>query len=297
MRRRRRSPRAPLGLLPALLLVGACHGKRSPARTNDASANGPIHLVDAAGVEHDFSRPVHRVVSLVPSATLTLGALGARDVLVGRTDFDTVSWAAHVPSVGGGLHPSVEAIVALHPDLVVFFSGKQDSGTPARLDQLGIPHLAVRPDRISDVKNTIEILGKVTGHPARADSLVRSITLGLAAVRDSVRGLPHPLVAYVLGGTPPWVAGPGTYIDELITIAGARNAFADLGSLYAAVSPEEIADRHLDIVLVPKKSTFDRDLAPHARIAVVSGALELPGPDVVSAARDLARLIHGDTLS
>jgi ABC-type Fe3+-hydroxamate transport system substrate-binding protein len=296
--RRRLPPHALVALFAALLVAPGCSAKS--ASTHDESGSrrsNSIEVVDAAGVRHIFSRPVHRVISLVPSATLTLDALGARDVLVGRTDFDTASWTRQLPSVGGGIHPSVEAIVALHPDLVVLFAGKQDAQTPARLDQLGIAHLAVRPDRIEDVKTTIEILGRVTGHAERADSLVESMEQGLAAVRSSVAGLSRPRVAYVLGGTPPWVAGPGTYIDELITIAGGRNAFEDLGSLYAAVSPEELVARHLDVLLVPKATPFERSLVPGARVEVVSGALEIPGPDVVSAARNLAHLIHGDSLS
>ncbi len=290
---RRLPPRALLGLLPALLVAGACSGKQRATR--GAADSSTIEVVDAAGVRHTLPGPVRRVVSLVPSATLTLAALGAEDVLVGRTDFDTTSWAAHIPSVGGGLHPSIEAIVALHPDVVVSFAGTQDRDTPARLAGFGIPDLAIRPDRIADVKKEIDILGRVTGHVQRADSLVRSIDRGLAGIRSSVAGLPKPRVAYLLGGTPPWVAGSGTYIDELVTIAGGHNVFHDLGSLYAAVSPEEIAARDIQVVLVPRSATFDRRLAPHARVAVVSGALELPGPDVVSAARDLARLIHGES--
>ncbi len=295
MTTRRPSPRALPPLLAALVVVlGACSGRSESSRT----ARGPtsIRVVDAAGTVHVLPRPARRVVSLVPSATLTLADLGARSVLVGRTDYDTTAWERSLPSVGGGLDPSIEAIVALHPDLVVFFAGSEDPQTPARLAQLGIPHLAVRPDRISEIKRMIELLGRVTGHEARADSLVRAVDRGLDQVRREVAGLPRPRVAYVLGGTPPWVAGPRTYIDELITIAGGRNAFEDLDAPYAAVSPEELVARHIDLVLVSRSTAYDRSLTPRARVAVVGGALELPGPDVVAAASDLARLIHGDTL-
>ncbi len=287
---RRPSPRVLPPLLAALIVAGACSGEPAPAKTGGSGQ--PIRVVDAEGVQHTFPGPVRRVISLVPSATRTLEALGARSVLVARTDFDTASWAAGLPSVGGGLHPSVETIVSLHPDLVVVFGGRQDPQTPERLDDLGIAHLAIRPDGISDVKSTITLLGRVTGRSARADSLVATIDRKLAAVREEVAGLTHPRVAYVLGGNPPWVAGPGTYIDQLIAVAGGTNVFHDLGTLYSAVSPEEMVARRIDVVLLPPGTAFDGALVPDARVEVVNGDLERPGPDVAAMARDLARLIH-----
>jgi len=292
--KRRPAPRPLSSLLVALTLAGtaSCSDKPQTAKPGGAEARR-IEVVDADSTKVDLTVPVHRVVSLVPSATQTLDALGARSLLVGRTDFDTATWSADIPSVGGGLHPSVETIVSLHPDLVILFGGRQDPQTPTRLDELGIPHIAIRPDRIADVKRSVEILGRVTGHLERADSLVSSMDRELAAVRTEVTGLPHPRVAYVLGGQPPWVAGPGTYIDELIGIAGGINVFADLDRLYAPVSPEQLVARRPDVVLLPPGATFDRTLVPGARVETVNGDLERPGPDVAEQARGLARLIHG----
>jgi len=284
-------PWATLGLL---LTVAACgtRGSGGAADTPGDSATGRT-LVDADGREVRLAVPVRRVVSLVPSATLTLDAIGARDVLVARTDFDTASWAAPLPSVGGGLEPSIETIVALRPDLVIRFGGPQDTRTPARLDELGIPHLSIRPDDIEDVFSTIRLLGRVTGRDAAADSLVARLRRELDEVRRSAEGAPPVRATYVLGGDPPWVAGPGTYVDEIIRLAGGVNVFADLGSLYAAVSPEELVARDIDVVLLQKGSTFDRRLVDGARIVEVGGALELPGPAVAEAAREVARALRG----
>jgi len=294
---RRSAPRSFPAILAGLILAGAgsCSGKA--ARDEQAVEDHSIAIVDAEGVRQEIPVPVQRVISLVPSAMETLDALGARDVLVARTDFDTASWAAGLPSVGGGLHPSVETIVSLHPDLVLLFGGRQDPQTPERLRELGIPHLALRPDRIADVEHMIELLGRVTGRANRADSLVAGIDHTLSAVRSEVAGRARPRVAYVLGGRPPWVAGPGTYIDELISIAGGTNVFQDLESLYSAVSPEELVARKIDVVLLPPGAAFDRTLVPGARVEVVPGDLERPGPDVATMARDLARLLHPDTSS
>jgi iron complex transport system substrate-binding protein len=233
------------------------------------------------------------VVSLVPSATETLRALGAERTLVGRTDFDTGLWSAMLPSVGGGIGPNLEAIVALEPDLVIRFAGEQDPRTPARLDALGIAHVAVRPDRIEDIYRTVRLLGQATGYEAAADSLVATIRDGLERASRQTEALPRRRVAYVLGGSPPWVSGPGTYIDEVINLVGGDNVFGDLDALYSAVSPEELLARNIEIVLVPSAGEFDVSLTPGARVEVVGPALEIPGPDVVEATLYLAELLHG----
>ena len=285
---------APRGVaVGALLFAFAC----VPGESNDDAAvqhlaSDPIRLVDATGLEFVLPAPARRIVSLVPSATETLHAMGRDDVLVGRTDYDTHPWAAGVPSVGGGLEPNLEAIVGLQPDLVVRFAGEQDTRTPARLLELGIPLLAIRPDRIDDIYRTIELLGLAIGDQAAADSLAVTIRDALGAAEAAARSLPRLRVAYVLGGTPPWVAGPGTYIEEVVSLVGGDNVFADLDLLYAAVSPEEFRTRAIDVVLVSEAGGFDRTLAPGARVEVVGGALEIPGPGVVDAAYLIAERLH-----
>ncbi len=278
--------------LAAWLSLGCT--SEGPGRGPESDATpGEVRLVDAAGVELVLARPARRVVSLVPSATETLRAMGAADVLVGRTDFDTAPWAAALPSVGGGIEPNLEALVALEPDLVVRFAGEQDPRTPSRLDALGVPHLAVRPDRIEDIYGTARLLGDATAYAAAAGALIERIRDGLATVAASVRGLERVQVAYVLGGTPPWVAGPGTYIDEVVSLAGGDNVFADLGALYSAVSPEELRTRDIQVILLSTGATYDRSLTPGARVEVVGDALEIPGPGVVDAAYRVAELLHG----
>lgn len=291
---------APPRVAIAFLVTGlvACSGSRADSGVGSGAAGtDSVVVTDADGHTVRLPGPAQRIVSLVPSATLTLGALGARARVVGRTDFDTVSWARSVPSVGGGLRPSIEAIVATRPDLVIRFGGPQDTKTPARLTDLGVPQVAIRPDRIEDVLDIISLLGRVTGRTVAADSLARSLHAGLDDVRASVAGLPRVRTAYVLGGAPPWVAGPGTYIDELITLAGGENVFADLDTKYASVSPEELVARHIEMVLTPPGSTFDGRLLPDVPLKRVSGALELPGPAVADAARTVAHLLHPETSS
>lgn len=273
------------------LAAGAC-GTADDAGPRERSGGEPVgSLVDADGRAVSLSPTASRIVSLVPSATLTLAAIGAGDALVARTDYDTATWALDLPSVGGGLNPSLESIAAATPDLVVRFGGPQDTRTPAALDGLGIRHLAIRPDGIADVILIVEQLGALTGRTTEAAALAAGIRSGLDSVRAEAPSGPPLRVAYVLGGTPPWVAGPGTYVQELLEVVGATNAFADLGSLYAAVGVEEFMAREVDLILTPEPGRLDARLRGRSRVLGVGGALELPGPGVVQAARVLADLL------
>jgi iron complex transport system substrate-binding protein len=294
---RRRSWHTPtlpgLVSLLALLLVG-CTPEQSSERTGGGT--DALTVTDASGAMVTLDGPARRIVSLVPSATQTLRAIGADGTLVGRTNFDRESWTDAIPSVGGGIEPNLEAIVALEPDLVIRFEGSQDPRTPQRLDELGIAHLAVRPDHIGDIYRTTRLLGVVTGRAVEADSLVSSIRRDLSALADAVAALPRRRVAYVLGGTPPWVSGPGTYIDEIISLVGGDNVFKDLRVLYSSVSPEQLLTRDIEVVLHSGTDAFDAGLTPGARIANIGDALEIPGPDVVEAAYHVAELLHGRNL-
>ncbi len=300
-------PRAAAPAVVATTLVAslalACDAAPESAQRQRDGAAGPtvkpgveqpvIELVDAAGRTHRLDGPARRIVSLVPSATATLVAIGARDRLVGVSDYDVLD---SLPSVGGGLEPNLEALVALEPDAVLRFAGEQDPRTPARLDALGIRHVAVRPVDLDDLYETNRILGRLTGREPAADSLSAAIRLGLERLSRSVEGLPRKRVVYMLGGSPPWVAGPGTYITEMLELVGADNVFDDLDAPYSAVSPEELRSRDVDVVLVPRAGAHDEALTPGARVEVVGDALEVPGPDVVRVVREMAEAVHGRSL-
>jgi iron complex transport system substrate-binding protein len=234
--------------------------------------------------------PPERILSLVPSATGILLALGQQEKLVGRTDYDMAPEVANLPSVGGGLGASVERIVMLDPDLVIHFRADSDPGTPRQLEAAGIAHLAIRPDRIEDVRRILRMIGSVVRESAQADSLVAALDAGLAEVSARVAQAPRPRVV-LIGGDPPTVAGPGTFLHELVVIAGGENAFADVGELYAPVSLEEIIRRDVDLILAPETVRVPPALEgiPIRRIPL---DVLTPGIEVTASARVLASLLH-----
>ena len=281
-------------LVATLVGCDAIPVERVPAGADDPEASRasyPVQLIDDAGRPHTFEAAPRRIVSLVPSATEALLAMALADRLVGRTDYDRMPELTELPSVGGGLQPNLEVLVSLDLDLVIRFAGDSDLATAERLTELEIPHFAVQPDGIDDVLTIIRDLGRITGASDAAEALLSEIQIDLDDVARRVATLSKPRVAYLLGGDPPWVAGPGTYIDELIALAGGRNVFDDLGPLYAPVNMEALLDRDLDLIFLSNGLTKPPPLA-HVPSAVLPASVEIPGPGLGRAARDIARLIH-----
>jgi iron complex transport system substrate-binding protein len=217
--------------------------------------------------------------------------MGVRDLLVGRTEYDTASTLVNLPSIGEGLNPNIESLILLEPDLVIRFEGEADLGTPGRLDELGISHFAVRLDRVADVLELFENLGTIAGVSEQASLMISEVGRELAEIQHRVRERPKPRVAYLLGGNPPWVAGPDTFIDELLTIAGGENVFSDLSVLYGPVSLEEFILREIDILLAPEGTEVPQSISA-IPIERVPATVELPGPDLARSALTLARLFH-----
>ncbi len=295
MRGRTRGGMLLAGLLLAGLLLAGCAD--TPETGEDllpeesATAAGEIRVTDDAGREWRFDVPPERVISLVPSSTGILRALGMEERLVARTDFDRDTPLAGLPSVGGGLHPSVEVLTALDPDLVVRFEGPTDRATPETLDRRDIPHLAIRPDTIGDIRRIIRMLARTMGVEERGEALVAEMDHGIDSVRALVADRPRPRVVFLLGGDPPWVAGADTFLDELVEIAGGENIFADTGPLYAPVSIEEIIQRDPELILATEGSRVPPALQS-LPLRRVPETVQSPGVEVARSAATLARILH-----
>jgi ABC-type hemin transport system substrate-binding protein len=170
-----------------------------------------------------------RVVSLAPAFTEILFAIGAGDRVVGRTAWcDMPPAALSVPSVGDGMAPNVEAIVARAPDLVVVYASPANTAAVARLAELGIRTLTLPMDRLAHVVDAARVLGDATGVGDRAAALGTRF----AAALDSARAVGPPAtprrVLLLAWDGPPIVIGGGSFQHELVTLAGAENVFADL---------------------------------------------------------------------
>jgi iron complex transport system substrate-binding protein len=262
-------------------------------RSDPGTAGGRgVQVVDHRGDTIPLEAPATRVLSLVPSVTQTLDRMGASDLLVGRTDYDTLSAVEDLPSVGGGLGPNLEILRTLEPQVVITFAGESDPRTSRGLAALEIPEIAVRPDRLEDVPAIVEMMGLLTGRRAEADSLVQTMDAELNAVRAAVEDLPPVRAVYLLGGSPPLAAAAGTFISDLMELAGGRNVLRDLDGLYAPVSPEVLRAREIDVLLVGDGSSLDPRITRDRRVATIPSWVEIPGPDLGRAAWIVARALH-----
>jgi iron complex transport system substrate-binding protein len=291
----------------ALPALAACGDARPAADAASASPDSAVQAVDDAGDTLRLARPAARIVSLIPSATDLLVAMGARGQLAGRTDFDTDSSLASLPSVGGGLDPSLEALAALQPDLVISFETRENATLRNRLQELGIPVYGLAAQDTADVFRALANLGTLAGRRPAADSVAGSIRAEIEAVRRSVAGRPVPTVVNVAWVDPPMIAGPTTFLSELVRVAGGRPAFEDVRQEWPQVSIEEIVSRKPQIVIIPAGAGAEfsadavrstpgwRELTaqPGTRVAEVPVAMvNRPGPRLGEAARALRDAIH-----
>jgi iron complex transport system substrate-binding protein len=266
-----------------------------------------VSAVDDAGRTVRLDRPARRVLSLVPSGTETLFALGAGEQVVGRTQFDKDPAAAHLPSVGGGLDPSMETLLSLRPELVIAWNADKSPGLRERLEQMGIEVFALETRDTTDVFRNIERLGHLVGRDRAADSLAAHIRGELAAVRAAVRERPRPSVLYVVWNDPPMTAGPNTFIAQVIGVAGGRTVFPDLEQDWPQVSMEEIVRRQPDVVVLPVgedrahsvRRLLDapgwRELAAVREgrmVEVPTDLVNRPGPRLGEAARVMRDALH-----
>lgn len=296
-------------VVAGLVLLAACGNGRAslPEGVAVAATDSAVSVTDDAGREIRLAHPARRIVSLVPSATETLFALGAGDRVVGRTDYDQGPEAKAIPSVGGGLDPSLEALLALRPELVVGWEEGKDPALRQRLAEQGIAVFAVAIRDTADVFRNVERLGALVGRGTAADSLNRAIRSGLAEVRASVAGRERPSVFYVVWNDPPMTAGPETFIAQLIGVAGGRTVFPDVEQDWPTVALEEIVRRQPDIVVVPvgemrahsaarlREAAGWRSLRAVRDGRVVEVPTDLmnrPGPHLAEAARAMRDVLH-----
>ncbi len=243
-------------LLSRLLAVALCVAAVSACGTDMPEAN-TAQLVDDNGRPVDVTRPVSRIVSLAPSVTEILFTLGVGDRVVGRTRWcDAPPEVLEVTSVGDGLEPNVEVILAQHPDLVVLYSAVSNEPAIAQIESLGIRTVSVRTDRLTDLVRATKLLGQVTGTTDRADSLVAAFEQAIAELEDSrpTDSIPNALI--LTWDNPPIIIGRGSFLNEVVELAGARNVFDDVDRPSLRVSIEAIVERDPDLVLVTSDSSL-----------------------------------------
>ena len=195
--------------------------------------------------------PAQRVVSMNPSLTQTLVALGALDRLVGVDVYSARSVEAvrGLPQVGGLFSPSLEAVTALSPDLVVLVPSAAQRDFRGRLRDLEIEVLELPNVTLEELLESIEVLGRRVGEGPAAEAVVERIQQSWFAARRASAGLPRPTAVLVLQREPLFVVGGGSFLDSMLDAVGVENAAARLGDPYPRVDLEWLIARAPEIIL------------------------------------------------
>ncbi|HEX6434001.1 MAG TPA: helical backbone metal receptor [Gemmatimonadales bacterium] len=265
------------------------------------ASGGALSVIDDAGDTITLRAPARRIVSLIPAATELLYAIGAESRLVGRTQYCDYPVAVRaIPNLGDGIKPSIEAVLARRPDLVVLYNSGQNAAVAGRLRELGIPAPRLNTDALSDVPRVAHMLGVLTAHSRGADSVAAVFDSSLAHATIAQPGR-RPKVLLLVWEQPPMTIGRGSFLNELIERAGAENLFADVPSTSGVVSIEAVASRNPDLIFTTAEgpSAFasrpEWQVVPAVRerrfLRVSGSEFNRPSPRAPAAIRQLATLL------
>lgn len=254
---------------------------------------------------------INRIVSLGPSATEILFAIGADKQLVACTDFcDYPAEAKTKASVGGFAANSIslESIISYEPDLVYLFSGMHDSLIKP-LQDMGISVYVSKAASVDDVKKEIIEIGTITGHSAEAEDVVKEMNLLLAEARnksaEAKKNGSSPLIYWQVWDDPLMTAGKNSFINDIITLAGGINIFGEENSDYPIISDEAVIAAKPQFIFITKAS--DNYSVTNNKIMFYamkkdSGAsvhyvnddkFSRPGPRCAEAVQDLTKILYG----
>lgn len=192
--------------------------------------------------------PPHRIVSLSPSATAVLEALGVSNELVGVTRYCRVPAGSRPTVVGGLLDPSAEAVLALRPDLLVR-AAVRDKSFPERMARYGIPCVELFPESYENLKRDVALLGEKTGRRERADAILRRWDEAERAVADALARRPLPRAPRVLIAWGEVFAGRASYLDALVRICGGENAAPASARAWPTLSKETLLAANADLLI------------------------------------------------
>jgi len=276
--------------------------------------SAPLTFTDGLGRTVTLTAPAQRIVSIAPSNTEIVFAIGAGAQLVGRDELSNYPAEAQaVPSIGSTYpHVNAEKVVALHPDLVLAAS-VTDKADVAALEKLGLTvYTFGLPLTMEDIFASIQTVGQLTGNTAQAEKVVTGLQTRLEALKAKVTQAPQPKVFYEIDDTDPnkpWTAGPKSFTHVLLTLAGAQNIGATGTGDYFQMSLEEIVNQDPEIIIYSHASYSGRTpeqilartgwgtitaIKNRAVYSIDSDIVDRPGPRIMDGLETLAKLIHPD---
>lgn len=293
----------------ALCLLAVSLAACSPAAVTPPPVEpATITVHDDMGRDITLVKNPARIVSLAPSNTEILFALGVLDKVVGVTDVCLYPPEAQdIPHAGTFLQPSVETIVSMKPDVV--FAASLHKEPVEQLDALGIPVVVLNPQTISDILANIRLMGKAVGADATAEEVVAGILATFAEVEGKVatlRAEDRPVVFWEVWSDPIWTAGKATFINELIEMAGGINMAGDVEGTFIEYSFEMLLSKDPEVIFyghafetveeyVTRPNWSNISAVKQGRVYLVDqDIVQQPGPRIGLGLLELARHIHPD---
>lgn len=303
------------GSIAAVLMVIAV---AAWARAQSVAASAVVpsagrEVVDEAGRTVRIPQPVQRIVSLAPSLTETVYALGLQDRLVGDTDYcDYPEDAQKKTKVGGAINPNLEEIAALRPDLVLMTKSLNRLDTVHALDSLGIPAYATDPHTVEDIVSSTKRLADVLGASEAGTALGLDLEHQLNELKQRLSPFAPRRVFFIVWPEPLISIGKDTFIADALRWAGAVS-IVDSAQGWPEVNLEEVVKLQPDYLVVATGhgENLAHDMEAYStlpgwrlleamrngRVAVISDAVNRPAPRIISAIEELARQLHPEAFA
>ena len=247
-----------------------------------------------------------KVVSLAPSVTETIFALGSGDRLVGvTTSCDYPAEARKIPKIGGFMSPSLETIVAKRPDIVIGVSSATDPAKAREMERLGLEVTLISLASVSDILSSIKSIARSLESPQAGEKLVHKITLQMDQVRERVAPAPRRSTLLLVGLRPLIAVGGKNFIDELITLAGGKNIAGDAAQPWLNLPDEYVVAKAPQVIIEAGMGSERDQIAKHwadlKSIPAVqhrrvyrypSDKILRPGPRIGEGLEEIAQLLH-----
>ncbi len=292
------------GGVVALSACGSSSGSTASSSPSAAAA-GPITVTDDSGTEVTLDQAAAKIVSLAPANTEIAYAIGAGDKMVAGTSYDDYPEEAKtLPKIGDFANPNIEKIASYSPDLVLAAGGIQDK-LRSKLEALGMKVYVVDPKTYDGTIATIENVGKLAGTEATAAAVADKMTVARQEVQAKVGDLPKATTFLEIYSKPLMTAGSGTFIDDMITIAGGENIGAQAGSGFPNFSTEVLVKDDPQVYIadsgsmsapgdITKRAGFSELTAvKDGKVYVIEDSIiARPGPRLAEGLQKLAEMIH-----
>lgn len=297
-------------IMVALMLLFVLTSCKSGDSNGNDKETAAIEITDIKGKTVVLNKTPERIVSLSPTNTEIVFALDAGEKLVGVTSFcDYPEEAKEIDKIGDFENPNIELIKKMDPDLVLA-GGFLQEDLMAALEELGIPVASTEAAGVESIYDSIAMIGKLVGQETKAEELINNIHKDIEEIENKVMGKEKPKVFYLVWKDPIFTAGQGTYINEIIQIAGGQNVASEIEG-WGQYSFEELLKQDPDILIAAYHSTDEgmrkEDIMEDelfsklpcvrdGKIHIMSddNIVSRPGPRVVEAIREMAETLHGD---